>query len=514
MRAVLIALMLTFAFPAVAAVRRYPGDERQVDEMRKSYPEVLALLEKGEALAAAGSLDEARDLFEKADAEAPYFTLVRRRDCEVLTALGRRDDAIAACIHALEDSRSNIDERALVRAYVDGPKPPASEDLARALTLTSLEGHRSPGMPAPAAMACEVAESLGDGAMLQHCIEELSRIAPADPELPRALRAMAPQCPPWRFWGGWLAIVIAIGLTAVHALRRGVRRSSALRTAAAAGILLLAAPAVARADESPSEAPATGWLSRRTVDDDNPENSIPTNKERNDDPLDFGYWLQDVALKAERADKRGDHASALKFYSTLAKAVPDRAIGFSKMCGEYEALGDLEQATNSCGEALMRDGVRLGDYQRFVRLVLHKPGKLSETEVGALAQVVQHMKDDPEAKGVVDEVECEIGVRTSNMAQLRECTTALAARAPNDPKTVTYQWALAIQEGKFDDADRLVERASTLGVHVEAMRQTTADSEKRHRLILFVIFAGVLLAGAAAFAGRAAFRRRLTADPA
>ncbi len=181
--------------------------------MRKSYPEALELLEEGEALAIAGSLEEARARFEKAELKAPYFTLLRRRSCEVLTALGRRGEAAMACTQALEDSRSNIDERALVRAFVDGPTAPTAEDLGRALTLTSLEGRRSPGMPAPAAMTCEIAESLGDEAMLKHCTEELERIAPADPELPRVRRALLPQCPPWRFWGGWLAIAGAVIVT-------------------------------------------------------------------------------------------------------------------------------------------------------------------------------------------------------------------------------------------------------------------------------------------------------------
>ncbi len=513
MRILLIALALTVTVPAAAAVRRPAGDERQVEEMRKSFPQALELLEQGEALAVAGSLDEARVAFEKADAAAPYYTLVQRRICEVLTALGKRGEAVEACTRALEGSRSNIDERALVRAYVDGPAAPSAEDLARAVTVTSLERHRSPGMPAPAAMACEIAESLGDGVMLQHCTEELERLAPADPELPRALRALAPQCPPWRFWAGWLAIAAAAAATLAHAIRRGGLRSRGLATIAAVGIVLLA-PSVARAAAPPGEAPSSGWLSQWPIDDDHPEDGIPNDAARNGNPLEFGYWLQDVTLKAERADKRGDHAAAARFYATLAKAVPDRAIAFSKMCEEYQALGDREKAINACGDALLRAGARVGDYESFVHLVVSKPGKLSDKEVAALGNVLQHMKEDPQGKSAADRIECEIGVRTSNVAQLRECTQALVATAPNDPKTVTYQWALAVAEGKFDEADKLVDRAGALGVHVEAMRQTTLQGAKQHRLTLFVVFASALLVGFGLLAGRAAIRRRFTPHPA
>ena len=352
--------------------------------------------------------------------------------------------------------------------------------------------------------------------MLQHCTEELERIAPDDPELPRAIRALSPQCPPWRFWGGWLAIAVAAAVTsnprasagppalpgAGHRRCRGFRVAGRVRSRACRRV-------------AARRTPSTGWLSKRPVDDQHPEDGIPTEKreERRSSRVRI-LAAGRRARRRERADKRGDHAAALRFYATLAKAVPDRAVAYSKMCNEYEALGDVEKATSACGDALLRDGVRLGDYTHFVRLIVGKPGKLNEKEVAALGNVIQHMRDDPQGQGTVDEIECEVGVRTSNVAQLRECTTALLARAPNDPKTVTYQWALAVQEGEFDDADELVERASTLGVHVEAMRQATAAGEKQHRMTLFVIFASALLVAVAALAGGAALRRRLSPNPA
>ena len=72
--------------------------------------------------------------------------------------------------------------------------------------------------------------------------------------------------------------------------------------------------------------PASGWLSKWHVDREHPEANSPTVKDRNADPLEFGYWLQDLVWKAERAAKSGDHALAAKLYMALATAVPDRAI--------------------------------------------------------------------------------------------------------------------------------------------------------------------------------------------
>jgi hypothetical protein len=254
-------------------------------------------------------------------------------------------------------------------------------------------------------------------------------------------------------------------------------------------------------------------LSKWPVDDDHPEGHIPSEKDRNADPLEFGYWLQDVALKGEHASKLGKHDEAAKFYSVLAQVVPDRAVGFIKTCEEYEAAGEGEKAINACGEALLRDGLTVKDYTHFVHLILSKPGRLSDKETGALAQVLLHMKEDPAGRDFADDVECEIGTRTSNIAQLKECTAALASRAPDDPKTISYLWALAIQEGKYDVAEGLTERARSIGVapnSVESMKLATREGAKRHwRKVLLAIAAIALLLGGVGVAGRSLIRRRL-----
>ncbi len=54
---------------------------------------------------------------------------------------------------------------------------------------------------------CELAESVGDGNMLQECVTELNAVAPNEPDTKRALALLAERCPPWRFWnrlgGSW-----------------------------------------------------------------------------------------------------------------------------------------------------------------------------------------------------------------------------------------------------------------------------------------------------------------------
>jgi hypothetical protein len=102
-----------------------------------------------------------------------------------------------------------------------------------------------------------------------------------------------------------------------------------------------------------------------------------------------------------------------------------------------------------------------------------------------------------------------VGARTSNVDQLRDCTAALAERAPDAPKTITYEWALAVQEGRYGAARKLIERASSAGVAVDAMRQATLADEKRHWMrVLRDVAISVFLAVAAGLCVRAFLRRR------
>jgi tetratricopeptide (TPR) repeat protein len=505
------------ASPAAAAVLRDGWDEREVTRMRASSPHAVELLEKGEALAIAGRLEEADAAFREGRRECSWSALLRRRDCEALSALGRREEAIGACEQAMADARTTTSSRALLRAMVGGPTAPTVHDVGLALVLVSLEKHMSSATATSSAMACDIAESLGDAVMLKQCAEEMELAAPNDPVTLQAQAMLRSQCPTSRFWVGWLAIAGAVAITAGDALRRLATHRG--RWAAAAGIIaLFAAPRLAHADApatspsaaalpaahqnlSPSEKAAIedashNYLSKWPVDDKDPVSSIPNETDRNGDPLQFGYWLQDATLKAARASNRGDHDAAAKFYQALSVAVPDRAVSFVKMCNEYELAGETDNALKACGDALLRDGVSVGDYTRFIRMELEKSGPLSPKEVTALGNILAHMKDDPNGRDVYPEMECEVGTRTSNVTMLRECAAAFAAVAPNDVRTISYQWALATEERKFGAAERLIEQAQAMGLRqdsIDNMKRTTEARQKNYWFRQLLIMMGVVI---------------------
>lgn len=519
--ALVAAAFLLLSPAARAEMLRFPIDQEEVDKMEAAKPHAAELLERGEALAAAGQLAQADALFVQGLSEYKLGSLLHRRHCEVLTAMGRRAEAVAECYRALQSSRSNPNIRATVRAGVSGPNAPSWADIELALDLVSKERERAPGQFTPIAALCDVAASLGDGIMLQHCANELLAIAPEAAETRRAMALLSARCPPWRFWLGWITIVAASLATLGHALwrwaRRGSRRRRAGPNAALVGGVFCAAlsalPASARAEDAP---PRSATLSKWPIDDENPEKNVPTQEQLNKEPLEAGYYLQDLIYRAEIYSKHGKHETAVKLYRALAKAAPDRSTPFTKMCEEYEAAGDLPKATAACESALLRDGVLVKDYEHYVHLVLEASGPLNARQTKALAMVVQHMNQDPAGRAVVGEIECEIGVRTANASQLEECTAKLAATAPNDPTTVSYEWALAMVKGRMDEAARLLEQAKALGMKPEGLvRMQEALSEAqagRHRWrTLFTVLAVTLLLAGGGVVVMTMKRRRVAA---
>ncbi len=504
--------LVSMAVDAAATLPRDTFDERDLVEMQKKSPRAYELFEQGDTKAAAGSLDEAEALFRQARAEFPDGALAARRHCEVLVALGRRSEAILACSMALGALHTGNNTRALVSSFIDGPQPPTMLELSQAVTTTAELRHKGLTMAVPAA-ACDIAERIGDEVMLQRCTEELVQLAPNDPATIRAQALLTARCPSWRFWPGWGAIGTAIVATLAHALSRLLRRRWTRAGVAGVAALVLALgslPRIAQAADPKME--GFHALSKWPVDDENPSSKIPTVKERNAEPLEFGNWLQDCAAKAGHAAALGDHVAAARYYEALSVAVPDRAAGFSKACQEYEAAGDMQKAIDLCAQSLLREGLKVSDYTHFVHLVVNKPGLLSDKEKAAVANVIAHMREDPFGKVYADDLQCQMATRTSDLPQLRTCVVGMVQQAPDDAKTITYEWALAVADHHPEAAGKLLERAEAAGVAPETIAQMKkAASQHATWLIIRVLFlvAGVgIIAFAVAFGVRTFLERK------
>lgn len=275
----------------------------------------------------------------------------------------------------------------------------------------------------------------------------------------------------------------------------------------AVSLVLWSGAGAARAQLAPAAAVETlaagGQLSTKfVIDDHNPEASVPSARERDANPMEYGYLLQDLLDRAERARKEGDHQAVARYYRAVVKAVPERAKGWSKLCEVYETLGDRERAVRACKFALARPGVELGDYVRYVHLLVDQPGELTLADRTDADQVLDHLAKQPSLALVGNQLRCDVGVKTKNVPMLEACTAALAKLAPNDPRTVVFMWSLAVQKGHRKEAEALLERTRKLGVvmedNIERMDTLTASIGGKVRptwpMLLFV--GTVLMLGA------------------
>jgi tetratricopeptide (TPR) repeat protein len=507
-------------------VPRDRADSDDVGQLRRHTPEAARLLEQGESLLVAGQAEEALGPLAQASALAPRSALVARRQCEALTALHRQEEALVACHAALGRGGNAQDMRATVAALMRAGGAPTPEQLAEAVMLTTSLGRFASGEPWPHAARCDIAERLGDWSAVRACLGELQRVAPTHPETIRVMNVMRAHRPAWYLSAGWVVILAGCAATLLHALGRGWARirHRATRTVPALVCLALglswSRPSGAEGEDSTAKSsgvPAVAdRLSQWPINEKDPESSVPTPQQRDSEPLQYGYHLMDLTDRAEASVKRGDHAAAVKYWRALAKAVPDNATAFRKMCVSYQALGDWDKAVASCNTAVYMPGSKVEDFRQLAALLVAKKTDLAPLEIGAVDKVIQHLEKKLPQSTVPYEIECQLGLRLQDRARLQHCTDRLGALAPEDPKTLSLQWAYALQRKDYGSARELLDRAKTAAISPEdlhRMQEATRTAEPLWRRSLtspWVWSATALgLLGAAAF-GRLG-RRRMTA---
>lgn len=281
----------------------------------------------------------------------------------------------------------------------------------------------------------------------------------------------------------------------------------------------------ARAEDAPaSEDPPTDITTKFTINDDDPESSVPTPQQALRAPLEMGYQLMLLSERADAATKRGAHEAAAKYWKAIAKAVPERSLGFSRACQSYEAAGKSDLALEQCRSALGRSGATLEDNLRFVRLSLERPA-ISPNDVEDIAAIAAHLKQqlggDKGAQKAA-EITCQLGARISDLARLQSCTRELQKLAPQDPQTAIFAWTLAMKQGDLAQADSLVRQAQAAKLPDSALDRMRGalDQERDRRLPWWrklrdprtiALAFGVLLAiGGGVFALRGRRRQQLS----
>jgi tetratricopeptide (TPR) repeat protein len=440
--------------------------------LKSGRPRAAELLEAGERQEMAGNTAKAAELFVQASSEAPTNALPARSACQSLTALGRAEEGLPFCRRAMKLRGSALDERATVAALMRRKNPPDTNEVVEAATLARSATHLMPSAPWGYAALCDIAVRLGDTEMLSTCRTRLERIAPDHYETRYFARLKSSSA--LGALAGWGLLLLAAVGTTVHAVFRRFRAVDASAKAIALGLLVFTLGVRTAAAAGPD----ADMLGAIPINDDDPESSVPTPQKRDSDPMAFGTFLLDLSFKGERAQKRGDHAAALKYFRALAKAVPDRAVSFARTCDEYEALGEWNKAVQFCRTAVALEGATLADSQHYARLLLGKTTALNPSEIEDLSEMVKQLGSNNETRIAAAEMECELGVRISSIEHLQSCTSVLKKVRPNDTKTTAYEWALAIKENDFTKARELIDRAKQTSMRPEAIEDMITATNK------------------------------------
>ena len=490
-----LALALFGAFfcvsqPAFAqhSPERGASDNIELGRMLQNQPAAPPLIEQGEAALARGDARAALNQFDQAKQLVPSSQLISRRRCQAWTLLGQREAALAACGEALKLTPFGpaLAMRAAVAALMSSPKPTVDE-LAQALLYADRAIDTSPALPAGYAANCDIAYRLGDAARLAKCQQDLARVAPTHYETARAARMNVSEMPMSAklVWGGLLVLSL---FTLVHFIAR--KRANGGWRAGARGaarvvltLLVLCVPALAGAEDSASSKAPEGFhgLSKWPVSSSDPQSSVPTHEQRDSDPVQYGYFIMDLADLAGMAIKRKDYAAAGRFYEAAAKASPETAVGFRKACQYIELGGDAQRALGFCRGALGAQGVTTSDYVRYADMLFSQPAALTPEQLEDLRGIVDHLRTAGAPEPAAN-VECDLALRTDDYKRLENCVRVLHAVATNDPKTLSFAWTLALHRGDIAEAQRLVAEAKKTAMKPEGIQTMEQVTQAEARL--------------------------------
>ena len=442
---------------------------------------------------------------------------IAREDCEA--ALAREEagkpgiSSRGPCHTAFLSVGQPEDLRNEVASMMSSAAHPTLDDVALAAAMADAALKRDTRRPWGYLARCDIARRMGNADTLQGCLEDLRRVVPEDPATKWAL-AVSTERPSFWIWALRVILLAAVSGTAVHAavgkLRRRRRRATPVAAAALMGVLVLLGLCGGSAW---AEAPPPDHLSSFKIDDNDPEASVPSPEVQVKKPLEFGYFIQDLGGKAEKAVKAGDHSAAARYFGALAKAAPTVAYGPRKVCEQLEAAGDPDGAIKACRETLTRNGANAGDFTRFVSLVLGSKGPLVPGERNELEAVLTHVEHEAQLGALPTLLRCEVDLRFKDFKALEACTAELGKKAPQNPKTISLQWAVALHNHDRGAALALIQRARTAGVTEDGLAMmesaTRAMTLKRAGFLAMLFAVAIGLTFVVVRFRREIFRRRL-----
>jgi hypothetical protein len=373
---------------------------------------------------------------------------------------------------------------------------PSLDDLALATLVADAALVKASDQPWPYLARCDIARRTGNADTLEECLKDLGRFGPNNPATKQAL-AVAAKRSPWGVWVLRVLVMIVLFGSLAHGLltRRRARRgiaNSAVMALLVMGAWCLLSGFFSRAVLA-EYAKGKDHLSEFAIDDADPEASVPTLEQQSKSPLEFGYYIQDLLAKAAKYEKAGDEAAVVRFYSALTRATPT-AYAPSKLCSAYEALGDFPKAIAACRTTITRRGATADDYLHFVKVVLASPDKQPALEGQELKAVLDHLGKEVQVGTQLSLLRCDVALRFNDTKALEACTAELAQSAPKDPRTVSFQWALALQKHQRWTALKMIDRARSVGMSAEGIARMEVGTRQMTNRMLMWLALGAMVA--------------------
>lgn len=509
--AVVLSAALGALAPTQSAAQALPPDDWSV------------VLHEAQAARAADRLDDAARLFARVRKLVPENILGLRGACAValdLQRAGRLASSREPCHRAFLLGAKPEDMYREVASVMHEPAAPSLDTTVLMAFAADAAVHRAGGEPWGYLARCEIGGRLGLADVVEGCLADLRRIAPNAPETKHMLATATPRAHVW-LWVLRCVLILAPLATLAHFLIRRWRvRVRALltgKTAAAVFVMtaMFTAAGSARGalmDRNGHPEMENDQISIFPIDDTNPEASIPSLAQQNEKPLQFGYFLQDLAAKVERAKKNHDIPAQIRYYRAIAKAAPGSPYGARKLCDVLQEAGDIDGAIVACRTATAIEGTTVGDFRHLIDVILSKPDPLSADLRSEAYAAIEHIEKEAQLGSLTDVIRCDAALRFQDWGTLDVCARRLGRSAPDDAKTVSFQWALAVHAHDEQKAEALVDRARQLGMEAAGLRKMEATNRAMGHTaptrLLFVLSLIGLAAGGWWFGGKKLLTRR------
>ncbi len=437
------------------------------------------VLRRAQLAFARASWAEAAELYGSLPESDEGSRLPLRRRCQALTALGRREEALATCQRLLRLVVPNAaDLQATVGALMLGDGRPTDEDLMAAQQMARrAEGIDPDGVWGHAAR-CAIAERVGDRAAAAACGARLRQLAPEHFLAKRF--GDAARSEPSRALQLFLLAALGLGtlLTLAHALvtRRRVATGAML---AAALVMACPLPAFAQAFGIVEE-PATGPLYSGPPSEQQhaAESEVLAFKEE-------AKRLQELTDKIASAEaailERQDWQAGVSTYVEVVTLAPYCGKCWRRLCEGFGYLSEPVEGAHACRQAIASPDNNAWDRAMLVHHLLSgKSEAQPEVRAEARRYADEAVTMAPGERWGYD-ARCQLALRESDLPRLGACAKKLTELAPDDRKSLSLSFVVALGEQRFDAAEALIDRGEKGGLDAASVRAMRDELRARHK---------------------------------